>query len=152
MAALFPSVGTCSFVPHETMPLMYGRPSLDYTPLMSEDASVLSSHYRLVYEQWKMDQNDELLLSGYFRQCNFKSIHLPKEVQVIASIYYLKQYTEVELLKIIQSKQTDIANRRMDRKKRCVQLLFIGCSLIILVVFILIICSGYFRINYYKHK
>eukprot|EP01083_Nonionella_stella_P174253 603560_1 len=70
------------------------------------DPSPLTPCSKLVHEQWTMDHNDILLITGFFRECNVQSRRLSPDVTRIISTYYTKKYSKTTLKhKILEMKQ-----------------------------------------------
>eukprot|EP01083_Nonionella_stella_P083194 229898_1 len=70
------------------------------------DPSPLTPCSKLVYEQWTMDHNDILLITGFFRESNVQLQQLSPDVMRIISSYYTKRHSKTKLKhKILQTKQ-----------------------------------------------
>lgn len=102
------------------------------------ESHLLSPASKLIYDQWIMDERDELVISGYFRTCLLTSSHslLPLDVNSIIASYYTKSKNKRHLmgkiLEIERQKETKKywEERRREKFKRYVKL----CVLIIIIV------------------
>eukprot|EP01084_Bolivina_argentea_P273995 466858_1 len=120
----------------ENIPFTFVRKS----SIDSYDASMFSPTSKLVYKQWKVDANDELLIDGYFRECNVTIQHLPSDIKKTIGSYYQKMHSKSKLKELYETnKQRIMAIKKWQRelrKKKCLSLLLFFMYLII-TVFIL---------------
>ena len=102
------------------------------------NSSLLTPVSRGVYRQWRDDGNDQLLVSGYFRECGTVNQLLPYEVHGIIAAYYTKQFTKSVILKRIMTNkaQMDYDNRMSEEEALCD---FCQAYLAVLFVFALLV-------------
>eukprot|EP01084_Bolivina_argentea_P166313 288766_1 len=105
------------------------------TEIGEYDPSPLSPRSKLVYNQWKMDHNDTLLISGFFRQCNITLQPLSPDVTQLIASYYFKRYSRRKLKhKIIQMNAYLQRKNLRKRKQRSRWSLFILCLCLVLIL------------------
>eukprot|EP01084_Bolivina_argentea_P000461 864_1 len=75
----------------------------------TSDAEQLTPTSYLVYRQWKMDENDELLIPGYIRSQYDTNNTLGTDVTNVIMSYYSKQFMKSELNSKIKCKLNEIA-------------------------------------------
>eukprot|EP01084_Bolivina_argentea_P002704 5001_1 len=86
------------------------------TDIADYDPSPLSPNSKLMYNQWKKDPNDELLINGFFRTCNIISSPLSSDIARIIASYYLKKTSKPKLKDKIKKNQQYF--ERINRFKR----------------------------------
>eukprot|EP01083_Nonionella_stella_P071018 190428_1 len=64
--------------------------------------SYLSPTSKGVYKQWQLDKKDELLVDGYFRECEITTQPLSSDVAFIIASYYTKVQTKGALKRKIR--------------------------------------------------
>eukprot|EP01083_Nonionella_stella_P177811 626135_1 len=105
------------------------------TEIGEYDPSPLSPRSKLVYNQWKMDDNDTLLISGFFRQCNITLQPLSPDVTQLIASYYFKRYSRRKLKhKIVQMNAYLQRKNLRKRKQRSRWSLFILCLCLVLIL------------------
>eukprot|EP01084_Bolivina_argentea_P279670 478136_1 len=68
--------------------------SVDTTADIGEhDPTPLSPVSKLVYKQWRMDNDDHLLMDGYYRKCDM-SQELPPDIRQTIIDYYIKKQSK----------------------------------------------------------
>ena len=82
-----------------------------------QNPKLLTPVSKLVYKQWKMDNNDELLIDGYYRQkCNLTQNLSPDIRQLIAD-YYVKSQSKGAIKRKIVT-LTEIARKKRGERQR----------------------------------
>eukprot|EP01084_Bolivina_argentea_P216478 367770_1 len=112
--------------------------------LTEYDGSILTPTSRLVYKQWKMDGNDDLIIDGYFRKkCNLKSYHLPNDIKQIITSYYQKKHSKSKLMQLIMQKQHSIerAKIRKEQKRKEMKHRSILIGFIVLTIFLFMLVT-----------
>eukprot|EP00483_Globobulimina_turgida_P008319 UN08336 len=67
-----------------------------------------------------MDDNNDLIIDGYFRQkCEMKSYHaqLPNDIKKIIASYYFKKHSKSKLVQLILQKRRNIEREKRQRKQ-----------------------------------
>eukprot|EP01083_Nonionella_stella_P008256 23761_1 len=80
------------------------------------DPSVLSPTSKGVYKQWQFDKTDQILVDGYFRECNITTQLLSKDIALTICAYYTKARSKGLL------KRKIIRLQRAKRRKREAQM------------------------------
>ncbi len=65
-----------------------------------------------------MDSNDELLIDGYFRECNVTKVHLPSDIKKIIASYYAKLHSKSKLKELYETTKKHLTQSRQQRKQR----------------------------------
>eukprot|EP01084_Bolivina_argentea_P029769 55249_1 len=89
--------------------------------LKEYDGSKLTPQSKLVYKQWQMDSNNDLIIDGYFRQkCEMQLSHFPTDIKQIIASYYHKKHSKSKIIKLILQRQESIklANIRRQQKQQ----------------------------------
>eukprot|EP01083_Nonionella_stella_P031758 86932_1 len=60
----------------------------DYEP------DLLTPKSKGIWKQWQLDKKDELIVDGYFRECNIIAQHLPTDIAQTIAAYYTKSQTK----------------------------------------------------------
>eukprot|EP01084_Bolivina_argentea_P227844 384894_1 len=98
----------------EQVPLKYNKQE----SLEGWDGSILTPTSKLVYKQWQMDDDKNLLIDGYFRQqSNIKSFQLPHDLKQIIKSYYMPMYSKNKLVELILRRQNSIRRVKQLRKQ-----------------------------------
>eukprot|EP01084_Bolivina_argentea_P271920 462821_1 len=109
------------------------------TDICGYDPSPLSPTSKMVFHQWKMDETDDLLIDGYYRECNIStyiSDELSSDIKQIIISFYLKQYSKRHLKKkILQLKRLSEYNRQL-RKEKCIRICCICLAIFVFFGFI----------------
>eukprot|EP01084_Bolivina_argentea_P183310 316344_1 len=95
----------------------------------------LSPNSKLVYNQWTIDKKDDLLIHGYFRECNITTQPLSIDVNRIIASYYIKNKSKGFLQRKISDLQKESISRRKKQIKTCKQCIFWFLIFLILVAF-----------------
>eukprot|EP01083_Nonionella_stella_P009103 26379_1 len=86
------------------------------------DANILTPTAKLVYTQWELDANDELLIHGYCRRRSSSPYLLPIEIETIISSFYNKAYSKAQLCEqftvMRRKKQQQQEQEETARRKR----------------------------------
>eukprot|EP01084_Bolivina_argentea_P112188 200090_1 len=104
----------------EIIPLVNKYNSID-TNIADYDLTALTPNSKMVFNQWKIDVTDDLLVDGYYRQCHniSTSNQLSTDVKQIIISYYTKQYSKGTLKrKLLQLKRLADLKRQARIKKK----------------------------------
>eukprot|EP01083_Nonionella_stella_P072108 194204_1 len=110
----------------------------DDIELEAHSPSYLSPTSKGVYNQWQIDETDELLVDGYFREC---SITRPLSADVAFKIasYYTKSHSKCALRRKILQLRELRRHKMQKRKEYMKRISLLSCKLI---VFISLMCSS----------
>eukprot|EP01083_Nonionella_stella_P160423 524464_1 len=100
------------------------------------NSSYLTPTSKGVYNQWQMDKKDDLLVDGYFRECNITTQPLSTDITSTIASYYTKCQTKGALKrKILKLKQLRIL--KMRKRKETIKATSLICLLCVLVLSLL---------------
>eukprot|EP00483_Globobulimina_turgida_P003540 UN03546 len=111
--------------------------SVDTTDIDEYDPSHLTPTSKMVLEQWKMDETDDLLIDGYYRESNLsRANELSFDIKKIIISFYLKQYSKGTLKrKMLRSKELYEYNRQL-RIEKCIRIFWICLATLLLFGFV----------------
>eukprot|EP01083_Nonionella_stella_P217750 781537_1 len=98
--------------------------------------SVLSSRSIGVYKQWQFDKTDQILVDGYFRECDITTQPLSKDISLTIASYYTKARSKGVLKRKIERLQRDKRLKRehqMAATRKCL-LIFITLSALLSLI------------------
>eukprot|EP01083_Nonionella_stella_P072109 194206_1 len=103
--------------------------------LEAYDPSGLSPRSKGVYNQWQMDKTDELLVDGYFRECDITQ-SLSTDIALTIAAYYTKAKTKKSLKRKLE-KLAQLRRIKILKRKRIMKALPCISLVVIIVLFFL---------------